>query len=135
MSARTDPNNLPAYAQGPRAKLRSGMLSFYCPACKYLHMVCVDRSEPEGKFWMWNGDLDHVTLNPSAKYRTIDHSRMSEHDEAVLAEQTKHLGHEWVLTNSPFRKLCHFEVTNGKIRFSHDSTHHLAALTVGIPEF
>lgn len=133
--AKIDTNNLPFYAQGPRAKLREGNLGIYCPACKYHHHVNVDGRAPAGKSWHWNGDLDHVTLEPSLLCRSIDLARMSEADEAEYIRQTKEHGTEWVLTHSPFRTVCHSFVRNGQIQYLADCTHHLAGLTVPIPEY
>ncbi|MBN9691320.1 MAG: ammonia monooxygenase [Verrucomicrobia bacterium] len=82
---------------------------FDCPGCRYGHHVNV--RIPEGSrdpLWQWNGSLESPTFTPS------------------VFVNAQNLG------GYP---RCHSYVTDGKIQFLPDSTHHLAGQTVPLPQY
>ncbi len=84
---------------------------FTCPGCNRIHTFITewkplaDRKEP---IWSFNGDVDNPTFSPSLLYNK---GRLN-----------------------PESPICHSYVTNGKIEFLSDSTHHLAGKTVALPD-
>lgn len=94
----------------PILEKADGMLFFACPGCKILHGVNIERDgRPR---WTWNGSALHPTFSPS-----------------VLVQ------YPWRLLESGEREqiVCHSFVTDGRIQFLDDCTHHLAGQTVAIP--
>jgi hypothetical protein len=103
----------------PRAKRADlGRVHFWCPGCDDAHGIGYG---PGG--WTWNGDLDHPTFSPSVLVR----------------------GTQWE-PDAGFHKpnhrvdpggttVCHSFVTDGRIQFLSDCTHHLAGQTVDLPEW
>jgi hypothetical protein len=91
-------------------------LAYRCPGCDCWHVINVfaDR-QPR---WTWNGSVDAPTFQPSVLNRT---GRAV--DPAFVPEPG----------DPP--EVCHVFVTDGKIQFLHDCTHHLAGQTVPIPPF
>lgn len=91
-------------------------LFFMCPGCEYWHGVNVDNDNRPR--WSWNGSVDKPTFTPSILVRTgraVDPS------------------YEWEEGDPP--EVCHSFVTDGRIQFLGDCTHHLAGQTVDIPLF
>lgn len=84
-------------------------LSFLCPACKEEHTIPVTTGAKEPQAWLWNGDIEKPTLQPS-----------------LLVN---------VGGSNPTMPICHSFVTDGKIQFLSDCTHELAGQTVEIPEW
>jgi hypothetical protein len=84
-----------------------GGLFFNCPGCNMLHRVMV--GEGGGERWTWNGNVDQPTFAPSILVR-----------------------YNWGPDQNPV--VCHSFVTDGRIRFLGDCTHHLAGQTVDIPD-
>lgn len=81
-------------------------LLFECPACGCYHAAWI--KNPKGKpIWKWNGNMEKPTFRPSLKV-TMPHATGED--------------------------ICHFFVTNGKIRFLGDCTHKLAGKTVDMVE-
>lgn len=87
---------------------------FFCPGCNVPHAITVGT-------WTWNGDRDAPTFSPSllSKRWGYPYGIDPEPDE----------------TQEPSQQICHNFVTDGKIQFLTDSTHHLAGQTVEIPEW
>lgn len=76
--------------------------SFACPGCGHIHSICVyPHKNPNGASWSFNQDFDAPTFHPSIN-ETIKFSGIKE------------------------PKICHFFVTNGRIRFLSDCTHKLS---------
>lgn len=97
------------------SKLRSlegGRLMFWCPGCDGAHQVGV--GEGSGPRWGYNGNPEKPTFTPSVmvSYNGVDAGK----DGAPPA-------------------ICHSFVTDGKIQFLSDCTHHLAGKTVEIPDW
>lgn len=79
------------------------MLVFRCPGCECEHVIPIDA--PERPSWTWNGSVDKPTFEPS-----------------ILCNY-----------HSPGISSCHSYVTDGRIKFLSDSTHHLSGKTVDLP--
>ena len=87
--------------------LEGGMVAFRCPGCDEAHQITVEgETRPR---WQFNGDGDRPTFSPS-----------------VLVQ--------WGMGKLP-PKVCHSFVTDGRIQFLNDCTHHLAGQTVELPDF
>lgn len=82
-------------------------LVFMCPGCNQYHTLKVAYGSSQDG-WYWNEDYDAPTFKPSVLSN-------SEH-------------------SNPEAPLCHSFITDGKIRFLHDSDHSLAGCTVDLPE-
>lgn len=86
-----------------------------CPACGHGHLFENDQhpNVPKrgGYGWTFNGDLEKPTFTPSMLVR-------------------------WggLKDGVEVTKICHSFVTDGKIQFLSDCTHHLAGQTVDLPE-
>jgi len=78
-------------------------LWFVCPGCGENHRI---QFKGEGLCWQWNGDKEKPTFKPSVKYR-------------------------WSKCGKGM--ICHFHVTDGKIKFCGDCTHEIAGKTVPLP--
>lgn len=81
---------------------------FWCPGCHMPHQV--QYGEGTGPRWIWNGDADKPTFQPSILVRC-----------------------PW--GEPPVDEICHSFVTGGRIQFLSDCTHALAGQTVDIPPF
>lgn len=76
-----------------------------CPGCDEVHGYMI-ASPDGGPVWQFNGDFDKPTFTPS------------------------------MLRSSPHRdRVCHYFITDGKIQFCGDSTHHLSGQTVDLPDW
>lgn len=91
---------------------RDTLIGFRCPGCKTSHYI--QHGAEDGPNWGFNGDHEKPTFTPSVlvTYEGADAGR----DGAPPA-------------------VCHSFVTDGRIQFLSDCTHHLAAQTVDIPDF
>lgn len=78
------------------------MVCFYCPGCKRMHGIYVDKNHPV--HWDFNGDYENPTFSPSIKVET---------------------GH---YPNKP--DICHSFIHDGKIQYLSDCTHDLAGQTI-----
>lgn len=83
-----------------------GSLWFFCVGCDAPHSIGVGAGP--GPRWTFNGRPDAPTFTPS-----------------VLTSWTE--GAE--------KKVCHSFVTDGRIQYLGDCTHHLAGQTVDLPEW
>ncbi len=96
-------------------KLRSaedGGILFWCPGCDGAHQVKVGQGA--GPRWGYNGNPDAPTFTPSVLVRY----------EGADAD-----------TPEGIPSVCHSFVTDGRIQFLGDCTHHLAGQTVALPDF
>lgn len=93
-----------------------GNLAFHCPGCDYLHVL--PTGPGTGARWGYNGNPAAPTFTPSVLVRT---------GKAYLPSAP-----EWEEGDPPL--VCHSFVSNGRIQFLDDSTHHLAGQTVDLPE-
>lgn len=92
-------------------------IRFHCPGCNEWHSVKTNSLDHPS--WSWNGSLELPTLQPSilVTYNGPD------------AGQTDAEG----FTAPP--AVCHSFVTDGKIAYCADSTHHLSGQTVDLPDW
>lgn len=75
--------------------------AFHCPGCKYAHVFYTKEQHKDAPVWTFNGDVEKPTFRAS-----------------LLNYQPE------------TSKLCHLFVTDGKIEYLSDSSHHLAGKTV-----
>lgn len=90
-------------------------LSFFCLGCDCYHAVNLDSQRP-GHAWSWNSSEARPTITPSVLVRTG-----REVDPAFVREEG----------DPPER--CHSYVTDGRIQYLDDCTHHLAGKTIDLP--
>lgn len=106
-----------------------GGLVFFCPGCDMHHMVQV--GEGAGPRWGWNQSVDRPTFTPSVLVR--GHG---------LTPAGRAAWEAWSAAGHPApapdfentATVCHSFVTEGRIQFLGDCTHHLANQTVDLPE-
>lgn len=85
-----------------------GIYVFKCLGCNEEHQVW---TKPEGyqhPVWGFNEDLEKPTVTPSLKV------------EYKMPDKTD---------------ICHSFITDGKIQYLSDCTHHLAGQTIDLPEY
>lgn len=99
------------------AQAQPGYMAFRCPGCDDLHVL--PTLDGRGQRWTYNGNPNKPTFYPSVLVRTgkgFD----------------PHHPYEWEEGDPPL--ICHSFVTDGRIRFLEDSTHHLAGQVVDLPD-
>ena len=79
--------------------------AFYCEGCGNYHMYYTEKPNDIGAKWTFNGDLDRPTFRASMLIRMN-----KEQDNVDL--------------------VCHSFVTDGKIQYLNDCTHHLKGQTI-----
>jgi len=105
-----------------KGKLRiveDGMLVFYCPGCKRMHDIYVDKLHHVN--WNFNGDFDKPTFSPSIKV-TYRHPKGYSNENPAPAEWSGEYEED----------VCHSFVRDGKIQYLSDCTHDLAGQTVNM---
>lgn len=85
-----------------------GLWGHYCPGCKSIHEIAVEKPFPNGARWSFNGSLDSPTFTPSIN-----------------------IG--WA-TSEGAPKRCHYHLTAGQIKYLGDCTHELRGQTVPLPD-
>jgi hypothetical protein len=101
--------------------LRSGSgnrLLFRCPGCETVHQI--QYGEGTGPRWLWNGNVEKPTFNPSVLVRWNEPND----DPALFDDESRDIP-----------KICHSFVRDGQFHFLDDCTHGLAGKIVDIPEF
>lgn len=104
-------------------------LMFWCPGCNEPHAI--QHGQGAGPRWGWNNDALRPTFTPSVLVRSIRND-LTEEEYRQYDEAYAKAGRE-VLNDPRFASCCHSFVTNGRIQFLTDSTHHLAGQTVDLP--
>lgn len=105
-----------------------GRIMFRCPGCGW-HVLNVDPSKP-GPCWGFNGDLERPTFTPSILTKAGHYCASQEGQDCWCTYEAR-LGRP-----APFSCfICHNFVTDGRIQFLSDSTHHLAGQTVDLMPF
>jgi len=104
--------------------VKENYVRFHCPGCKHEHMLNVDiHNRP---CWGFNGNAESPTITPSIR-------TLSGH---YVGGRTSQEECHWC---GPKREdddcvdlcyVCHSFVTDGKIQFLDDCTHHLTGQTV-----
>lgn len=102
---------------GVLAQAQPGQMAIFCPGCQYHHVIAT--GEGRGPRWIYNGRPERPTFHPSLLVRT---------GKAVDPNHP----FEWEEGDPPL--ICHSFITEGKIQFLGDSTHHLAGQTVDLPD-
>lgn len=106
----------PDYVRGDRAvlmKSHTERIAFRCPGCRSQHVCSVNGDNT----WQWNGNLDRPTLSPSVNVTYNGADAGQDRGDGRLAPPA----------------VCHSFVTDGRIQFLGDCTHHLTGRTVDIP--
>lgn len=93
-----------------------GTVAFFCKGCNAPHIINI--GDGAGPRWLFNGNYDKPTFSPS-----ISVTWPANPD---AAEELK----EWRT-----ERVCHSFVTDGRIQYLSDSTHHLAGQTVDLAPF
>lgn len=93
----------------------SKQLIFYCEGCKENHYI-------DDK-WDFNGDFEKPTIAPSVLVRGVE--RITDEEFDLLAFGAH-------IEPRPF--VCHSFVTDGKVQYLNDCTHHLAGQTVELKD-
>lgn len=91
----------------------NGRISFFCPGCGDAHQIQVPT-------WTWNGSEEAPTFSPSVLGKFYGLTRTADGPDKI---------------SGPKEQTCHSFVTDGKIQYLSDSTHHLAGQTVDLPEW
>lgn len=101
-------------------------LLFWCPGCDMLHRI--QHGSGSGPRWGWNGDAEKPTFTPSVLV-TWD---QAEPPATTIEIREKIARGEIKQVRVP--KVCHTFVTDGRIQYLSDCTHHLAGQTIDMPE-
>lgn len=92
--------------------------SIFCPGCGYTHDIQTNPTTAEPKaLWTFNGSLDKPTFNPSLLIRTGRFTGRAYEEDPDLPSV-----------------ICHSFITNGKIDYLRDSTHHLSGQTIELTD-
>lgn len=104
--------------------VKDGILAFYCPGCKEMHRVPVNKSYPHN--WIFNGDYEAPTFSPSILIRTGHYVPGYKDDDCWCTWNKEHPDEP-----APFKcGICHSFVRTGKIQYLSDCKHELAGKTV-----
>lgn len=93
---------------------------FRCPGCEDNHQILADPN----RGWVFNGDVERPTFHPSVLVGGV------QWDSGEGFHKPSHAG-----VAPGERIVCHSFVTDGRIQFLSDCTHHLAGQTVDLPEW
>lgn len=85
-------------------KLEGGYYAHWCPGCKELHPIAVEKAQANGAQWSFDGNVETPTFSPSINISWGKSER------------------------------CHYFIKAGQIQFCGDSTHALAGTTVPLPD-
>ena len=101
-----------------------------CPGCKSRHSIYVNHSNNNAN-WQFNGNVDSPTFKPSLLIRSGHYASHHNKDDGCWCTYKE----EHPEDVSGFEcGICHSFITDGKIQFLGDCTHHLAGQTVDLPE-
>lgn len=105
---------------------RAGRLGFWCPSCGEAHWISI-----APQHWTWNGRSELPTFTPSILVRSghyLDGVKAGE--EGCWCRYNADHPEDGI----PFSCLrCHSFVTDGRIQYLSDCSHHLADQTIPIP--
>ncbi len=102
-------------------------LLFYCAGCGMAHQVWVGAGQ--GPRWGWNGDAERPTFTPSVLVR------WRQYEPPALTQEIRGQIRRGEIMQKPVEKVCHSFITDGRIQYLSDSTHHLASQTIELPPF
>lgn len=97
----------------------TGRVWFLCPGCNIHHQVKVE----DRNSWRWNGSVDAPTLHPSVLVTGFLPLTDDEHQLVMSGTKVE-----------PVPFVCHSFVTDGRVQFLDDCTHHLVGQTVDLPD-
>jgi hypothetical protein len=98
---------------------------FHCDGCNSTHSVITTP-----KRWTFNGNEEKPTFSPSILVRWVSSPK-----EILKDEKGKYiLGPDGRIKGAK-DEVCHSFVTDGKIRYLNDCTHHLKGMTVELEDF
>jgi len=101
---------------------------FHCEGCNSAHGVIVEsKTSP---VWGFNGNEEKPTFTPSVLVRWVSMPNDPERD----AKGNYVLGADGRIKGAK-DEVCHSFVTDGKIRYLNDCTHHLKGQTVELLDF
>ncbi len=108
------------------------VLSFFCEGCNEEHSVWVNGyKHPNSTAWGWNGSMDTPTFTPSILIKSGHYATyFKEGDSCWCTYNTKHADDP----SSFVCVVCHTYITNGKIEYLPDSTHHLSGQIINLSE-
>ncbi len=95
-----------------------GRLGFWCPGCDGMHAVTTG---PHG--WQYNGNPAMPTFRPSVLVTGTQKISQDQADRILAGEKIE-----------PVPLRCHSFVTDGRIQFLEDCTHHLAGKVADLGE-
>jgi hypothetical protein len=93
-----------------------GGYAHWCPACQEMHRFAVEKAQPNGARWKFDGNAEKPTFTPSMNIRTGKYADPNFVDEDGLSS------------------VCHYVLTAGVLNFCGDSTHELRGQSVPLPE-
>lgn len=105
-------------APSPYLRRTESGYMFRCPGCDEAHHYAVDKPQPNGAQWSFNGDVNKPTFSPS-----------------LLIKTGRAVDPNFVPEEGDPPEVCHLFVTDGQVQFCSDSTHKLAGQTVPLPKW
>lgn len=102
-------------------------LMFLCPGCDMVHVI--HHAPGPGPRWNWNGNAEKPTFSPSILVQWEQWV-----PPATTPEMRKKISSGEIVQTQESR-VCHSFVTDGRIQFLGDCTHHLAGQTVDLQPF
>ena len=109
----------------------NGEYSFKCPGCGDHHVIPTITKLDNGAIWSFNGNVNAPTFSPSLLVRSGHYAPYKKESDACWCTYDQEHPEE----PSGFScYICHSFVTDGKIQFLGDCTHHLKGQTVELPE-
>lgn len=95
---------------------------FYCPGCGGSHAPA--------DTWSFNGDLEKPTFSPSILVKWF---KCDNPDDLFGTDGKVKIGQDGRVAGKDI--VCHSFITDGKINFLSDCTHHLAGKIVDLPDW
>lgn len=119
------------WVKGKLRYMSSEMVAFDCPGCGDRHAINVQTEDRKIGLpaWGFNGDAERPTFSPSILCRS-GHFAPGHQGPDCWCNYERRTGEK-----APFKcYICHSYVTDGKIQFLDDCTHHLRGRTVPLPD-
>lgn len=101
------------------------LLMFYCPGCNLNHVIPYGTGE--GNRWTWDNNTIKPNIIPSIVNKEI-RKDLSEIERKEYELERANIGNGTL--DGKFATRCHLNVTNGKIIYLGDCTHHLSGQTI-----
>lgn len=111
-----------------RVRAIEGNMIFVCPGCDQEHVVRVEELPGSGRdVWEYNGNAAAPTFTPS--YLLTTHMW-----EPPVTPKNLDAWRAAPWPQTKVAKVCHSFITDGRIQYLGDCTHHLAGQTIDLPE-